>query len=141
VRALSGDERSRLLGVAQARARLYGATGAPRSEKDWWRHFESMRPLLEPSTILREFLSIMRTAPVLPPPARPLQRLLIRSAVDLLPSGLRTQLDIEGDGLRPGEAILVRTLCGLADRVVLSESPAVRSCRRLGLPADYLYGA
>ena len=45
---------------------------------------------LERSDILFEFLAIMRSAPFLPLPLRPVQPLLIRAAIDLMPYWLRT---------------------------------------------------
>jgi uncharacterized protein (DUF2236 family) len=141
VRTLSGEERQRLYAEAMPSARLYGATGAPASDDERAALFAAMRPRLEPSAILDEFFSILRAAPAFPGPLRSMQRMLIRAAVDLVPAELRTQLEIDDYGLRPGEAALVQTACGLADRIVLNVSPAVQSCRRLGLPADYLYRA
>ena len=141
VRPLSGDERQRLFREASVSAQLYGAIGAPCSDREREALFDAMRGRLEPSPILHEFLSILRAAPAFPAPARGIQRLLIRAAVDLLPEALRRQLRIEDDGLRPGEELLVLGACALADRIILKASPAVQSCRRLGLPADYLYHA
>jgi hypothetical protein len=33
----------------------------------------------------------------------------------------------------------VRAACATADRLILRSGPPVQSCRRLGLPDDYLY--
>lgn len=99
-----------------------------------------MRCRLETSPIIFEFLEIMRRAPIVPWPLRPVQRLLIRAAVDLTPGWVRDRLGLTpAFGLRPWEVPLVRGLGWLADRVVLPGTPAVQSCRRLGLPAGYLY--
>ena len=98
------------------------------------------RGRLEASPILFEFLEIMRAAPIAPWPLRPVQWLLIRAAVDLTPGWVRERLGLgEHFGLRRWQWPLVRLLGALADRVVLRFSPAVQSCRRLGLPADYLH--
>jgi uncharacterized protein (DUF2236 family) len=51
--------------------------------------FNEMAKKLERSDILFEFLSIMRSAPILPLPLRPVQPLLIRAAIDLTPHWLR----------------------------------------------------
>ena len=137
VRPLGAAERQRLYQEALVSAQLYGATAAPQSNDEREALFAAMRARLEPSAILHEFFAILRAAPAFP--VRGLQHVLIRAAVDIVPADLRTQLDIAGYGLRPGEAALVRSACALADRIVLNVSPAVQSCRRLGLPADYLY--
>jgi hypothetical protein len=39
------------------------------------------------------------------------------------------------------ERQLVRCVAAGADRLLLPSSAAVQSCRRLGLPDDYLYGS
>jgi uncharacterized protein (DUF2236 family) len=81
----------------------------------------------------------MRTAPVLPLPLRPLQHMLVRAAVELVPRWLTMKLGLEGQGLRGFEAELMRQAGALAERVVIDASPAVQACRRMGLPADFLY--
>ena len=100
-----------------------------------------MRARLEPSPIVFEFLEIMNAAPILPWPLRPAQRLLIRSAVDLVPGWVRERLGLgrSYDPL-PWQASLVRMAGALADRIALRNGPAAQSCRRLGLPVSYLYG-
>ena len=100
----------------------------------------AMRPRLEPSPVLPEFLRTVRDAPVFPGPLRPAQRLLVRAAVDLVPGWARDWLGLApGQGLRSWERPLVRSLGALADRVVLRDGPAAQACLRLGLPADHLY--
>ena len=98
-----------------------------------------MRGRLERSEIVFEFLAIMRSPPVLPLLLRPAQRLLVRAAV-MTPRWARTILELEGVGLYPWEAEVVRQAGALADRIFLNSNPAVQACRRMGLPADYLYG-
>jgi uncharacterized protein (DUF2236 family) len=121
-------------------AALYGAHDSPRSDAGRQALFDSMRDRLEPSPILFEFLEIMRAAPIAPWPLQPVQWLLIRAAVELTPGWVRERLGLDDRfGLRPWHRPLVRLLGALADRVVLPFSPAVQSCRRLGLPARYLY--
>jgi len=65
----------------------------------------------------------------------------VRAAVELTPRWARSILGLDGHGLAPWEVELVRQAGALADRVVLASSPAVQSCRRMHLPADYLYRA
>jgi uncharacterized protein (DUF2236 family) len=133
-------ELDRLYAEGAPSARLYGAVDAPTSHAALERLFESRRDRLEASPIVFEFLDIMRRAPVFPVGLRPLQRLLVRAAIELVPAWARDRLGLtRGLGLRFGERSLVRLAGALADRVMLRSSPAVQSCRRLGLPADYLY--
>ena len=86
-----------------------------------------------------EFLAIMRSASVVPLLLRPVQHLLVRAAVDLTPRWLRTMLGLNGHGLHTWEAEAVRQAGAFADRLVLESNPAVQACRRMRLPADYLY--
>ena len=86
-----------------------------------------------------EFLAIMRSAAILPMLLRPAQHLLVRAAVDLTPRWLRTRLGLNGHGLHGWEADAIRQAGAFADRLVLESNPAVQACRRMRLPADYLY--
>jgi uncharacterized protein (DUF2236 family) len=121
-------------------AALYGARDTPHSDAERLVLFDAMRGRLEASPILFEFLEIMRAAPIVPRPLRPVQRLLIRAAVELTPGWVRERLGLDDRfGLRPWQRPLVGWLGAVADRIVLPFSPAVQSCRRLGLPARTLY--
>jgi uncharacterized protein (DUF2236 family) len=94
---------------------------------------------LKPSDIVSEFLTIMRSTPFLPPPLRPVQHLLVRAAIDLTPHWLWPILRLNAQGLYPWEAAVIRQAGAFVDRLVLESNPAVQACRRLRLPADYLY--
>jgi len=140
VRPLGREERDRLYAEGASAARLYGALEAPTCDAELRALFESMRKRLEPSPILFEFLAIMRDAPAFPMPLRPMQRMLVRAAVEMTFEWVRRRLGLTAAyGLRPGEKSLVRQVGGLSDKIMLRSSPAVQSCLRLGLPADYLY--
>lgn len=140
VRPLSGEEFDRLYAEGVPASRLYGALDAPASRAGLHALFASMQGWLEPSPVVFEFLGIMRDAPVFPAPLRPVQRMLVRAAVEITPGWVRERLGLTADhGLRGWERPLVRRMGGLSDKVVLPSGPAAQSCLRLGLPADYLY--
>lgn len=140
VAPLSDAERDRYFSEGQAAAKLYGATGAPRSREDWRALYDRMRPLFERSDIIFEFLSIMRSARALPGPVRLTQGTLIRAAIDLVPDDARAILGLDASyGLRPFEKLIVRRMGKRADRWPLPSSPAAQACVRMGRPADYLY--
>lgn len=140
VAPLTDAERDRYFIEGQPAARLYGATGAPRSSADWQALYARMKPLFERSDIIFEFLAIMRAAPALPGPVRLAQGTLIRAAVDLVPKDARAIIGLDRSfGLRPFEKILVRRMGKRADRWPLPSSPAAQACVRMGRPADYLY--
>jgi len=137
VRPLSPGERDAFLAEAAPAARLYGAQGAPASERELEAMFSRWRPRLRPSATIHEFLAIMRRAPLLPRPLRPFQGVLTRAAIALLPAWAPPLLELE-QSPRPGEEWLLRAAARMADRAVLEGSPAVQACRRLGLPLDHL---
>ncbi len=140
VAPLSDAERDRYFSEGQPAARLYGATGAPRSRTEWQALYDRMKPQFERSDIIFDFLSIMHAAPALPGPVRLTQGSLIRAAVDLVPADAREVLGLGASfGLRPFEKVLVRRMGKRADRWPLPSSPAAQASVRMGRPADYLY--
>jgi uncharacterized protein (DUF2236 family) len=140
VRTLSGEEIDRAYREPAPASRLYGVPFAPASQAERQTLFDTMRDRLEPSSIVFDFLRIMRDAPAFPAAVRPIQRTLVRAAVEMTPLWVRERLGLTAAyGLRPFEAPMVRAAGALSDRVVLHDSPAIQSCLRLGLPADYLY--
>ena len=139
VRPLSHKARDSAYAEGEAAAVLYGALDAPRSQAEMEDLFRARGRRLAPTPIIPEFLSILDRTPVLPMPFRPLQHLLLKAAVDVLPLWIRRRLALEAWALRIWERPLVTAAARAADKLVLRTSPAVLSCRRLGLPDDYLY--
>lgn len=141
-RPLGADERDASLAEGRPIALLYGAVGAPASQADLYTLFEARRPRLVGSPIVLEFLDIMAKVPALPASLRMLQMPLLKAAIDILPLWVRERLEL-GDRwrLRPRARALVVSMAEVCERVVLPSSPAVQSCRRLGLADDYLYGS
>ena len=140
VRPLSRDERDRLHAEGRTAAGLYGARHAPTSQAEWEGMLEAMHGGLEASQVVFDFLRILGEAPALPRAARPLQRLLVRAGVDIVPDSVRLRLGLSpACGLSRGERRVVAMLGRAVDRLLLRHSPPVRACRRLGLPDDYLY--
>lgn len=138
VRPLSAREMDGLYDEGHEAAALYGAQGAPRSQREMAALFAAMRPKLERSQIVFDFLEIVRNAPILP--SRSLQRLMVRAAVDLTPPWVRDILGLDArHGLRPGGATALRALGAASDRIVLESAPPAQACVRMGLPANYLY--
>src|SRR5258708_14843922 len=108
VQPLSSSERDRYYAEGIPAASLYGATGSPTSEVELQMLFHAMAGRLERSNIVLEFLTIMRSAPILPLLLRPAQDLLVRAGVDLTPNWVRTILGINGHGWHPGGAGLIQ---------------------------------
>jgi uncharacterized protein (DUF2236 family) len=141
VRPLSRRERDRFYAEGVPAARLYGAVGAPASVAERERHFAAMRPRLERSPIVFEFLEILQRTPIFPGPLRPLQSMLIRAAVEVTPRWTREILGLDARyGLRRFEPSLIRGLSRLGDQIVAPASPPAEACRRLGVPVARLRG-
>lgn len=137
---LSDEDRDRYYAEGRPAALLYGAKDAPRSLVEERALFDEMLPKLEPSDIIFEFLTIMKRAEAFPQPAQLAQHSLVRAAVEIVPGNIREILGLTRRyGLRPFEGRVVRRMARRADRLILRSSPAAQSCKRLGLPEDYLY--
>jgi uncharacterized protein (DUF2236 family) len=122
-------------------ARLYGVPAPPASEAEVEALFESLRPHLERSGTVFEFLAIVRRMPALPWPLRPLQAVLVKAAVQCLPPWARERLGLDGPSWRlaPWQQRLLQRAARAADRLPLATHPGVMACRRLGLPPQAVY--
>lgn len=140
VRPLAAEQHDRYYAEGREAARLYGAVEAPVSRREIDLLFHRMDAALEASPVIPEFLGIMRAAPLLPRPLAPLQTVLVKAAVDIVPPLLRERLGLGRPcALRPWQRRLVNRCGLLADRLLLRSAPPAQACRRLGLPEDYLH--
>lgn len=136
--ALTPAERDRFYAEAAPIAALYGATGAPRSVLECDALFARMRPRLEASPIVPEFLGILARSNFLPAPLAPLKPMMIAAAIAITPAWARDLLRLR-ERMPPGGEALLRALGAAGERITLRTAPPAQSCVRLGLPADYLY--
>ena len=134
VQPLNAGERDAFYAEAVAGARCYGVERPPASEAECVALLEAMAPRLEPSAVLDEFIYIMRTGAILPWSARPLQPMIVRAAIDLLPSAIRSRLGLELR-LSGAERLVLRAAARLAGRVEVPEAPWAQATRRLSRPA------
>lgn len=116
---------------AKPGAALYGVEAPPANGAEMQALMARMLPQLEPSPVLDELIAILRTADILPPPLRPLQRIGVRAATDLLPPAMRRQLGLAGHRLGRREQVLLRLLARGAGRFELPSSPARQAAARL----------
>jgi len=138
-RALSAEEISHAFAEGAVPARLYGATGAPESLAAWDTLYARTLPRLERSQIVFDFLAIMKQAPLLPRPLRPVQHLLVRAGVTLVPPELSARLGIEAEVLSGAGMHLVGLAARLADRIPLRDATPAQASLRVGRDADLLY--
>lgn len=140
VRPFTDEERDRFYAESERTARLFGATGAPLSLAEQRRQFEAMKPHLVDHPIVHEFLAIMKRTPALPLFMRPLQGVMLRGGVDLLPDWLQVRLNLGAEWrLKPGERKFLRWLGGVFEGLPIAGTPPVQASQRLGLPKNYLY--
>ena len=96
--------------------RAFGVVDPPDSVTEVEARMEAMRPNLRAHPIIGEFLRIVCMTSPLGPPGRPLQRLLVRAAVDLLPPSLRRELNLPDAALLGAAAPLaMRAFAAAAD--------------------------
>ena len=138
VRDLPQAERDRFYVDNQPSARLYGVESPPGSERELEALFDQMRPRLEPSPIVLEFLSIMQRVPLLPGPFRAAQAIVIAAAVQNLPTDIRTRLGLDDARwhVKPWQWALLRMLGRAADHLTLQSLPAILARRRLAMPHE-----
>lgn len=143
VRPLPRAARDAFFAEGVAAGRLYGVAAPPASEAELLGLLARMQPRLEPSPIVAEFLAIVDAMPALPRLARPLQRWLVRAAIDCLPGWTRERLGLAGPRHRLAgwRRRVVVFVARTADRLPLPGHPAVAASRRLGLDGDALYRA
>ncbi len=140
VRPVGMAERDRYHAEAKLAGRLFGVASAAGSHQEHVARLDRMRNVLQPSPIVHEFLDIMQGAPIAPELLRFSQRTFVRAGIALLPIWMRERFELGREwDLRPWERRLVATAARAADRLALPSSPAVLSCRRLGLRDDYLF--
>src|SRR5690606_13579649 len=131
VTPLSAADRSRAFIEGQEAAHLYGATAPPADWAAWERLLQETAPTLEDSPTLGEFLDLMDNAPLLPTWLRPLQRMLVRAAVEMTPAPVRDFPSLQSRRLRRGEAGMIRLLGRIASIIPLPQLPPAQARRRM----------
>jgi uncharacterized protein (DUF2236 family) len=140
-RPLTDPQRDRFYAESLAAAALFLADGAPRSLAEQRQQFEAMRPHLEAHPIVFEFLGIMKRTPTVSLLLQPVQWMMVRAGIDLLPAWIiqRLTLDTPQWQLRSWERRLLMGMGALFERLPIPNVPAVLASRRMGLPGNFLY--
>lgn len=140
VAPLSDEEKRSYYAEGEPIARLYGVQTPLTSDADFGVMLDRMFPRFEPHAIVSEFLGIVQNSPGALRQPKVLRRALARASVSILPQRVRVRLDLgPGYDLSGFEAGMLRGLGALAERVPIPSAPPAQACRRLGLPADFLY--
>jgi len=140
VARLSPEDKRRYFTEGAPIARLYGVTATLRSEADFLAMMQKLSHRFEPHPIVREFLGIIESGRAAPGVPRFLHRALARAAVSILPPPAREKLELGAEyDLSPLEAMMVRAMAVLAERIPVKGSPPTEAAMRLGLPWDFLY--
>lgn len=141
VRPLSEQERDQFYTEGVSAARLYGVKDGPVGAVGIKALFEQFYDKLEPSPVIDEFINVLVETKLLPWPFTPLQKLVVKAAVALIPEDMRNKIGLDGKHycMKSWEKSLVRFACRLADRQHGAQSIPVQACRRMGLPDNYLY--
>lgn len=119
---------------------LYGARKTPAAPADFETMLAARATRLQPHPIVFAFLEILAHAPQAFGAAGIMGGVLGRAAVSLLPQAVRARLQLgPAHESSTWERAMLRGLAMTAEHVAAPHAPAVQACRRLGLPADYLY--
>lgn len=137
---LNEDEKRRYYTEGAPIAQLYGVQARLQSNADFDAMLDRLFPRFEPHPIVDEFLTIFQNSPGPLNLPKPLRRALARASVSLVPPKVRERLELGDEyNLSSVEAAALRGLGALAERVPIASAPPAQACRRLGLPADFLY--
>jgi uncharacterized protein (DUF2236 family) len=115
---LAAADQDRYYAEGARLGRAFGVTDPPMSAGAVEMRLEAMRPRLRPHPIIGEFLEIVSMTSPLGAPGLPLQVMLVRAAIDLLPPSLRRDLALPERPLaRAAVLVTMRSLGAAARRI------------------------
>lgn len=95
---------------------------------------------VEAHPVLNSLMDLTRSAPIFLPHFRWLQSVFLRAAVDIIPSNIKNKIGLSEEfGMNAVQRKFVKQIGKFSDQVFVPNHPAIQSCRRLGLPEDYLF--
>lgn len=136
---LSRRDRDRYYAEGMRIAPYYGLREVPTTGEAVDDYLRAMRPRLVGDPAVKEFVKLVSQTPIVSNVARPVQRLLVGAALEILPRWARRRLGLEEapSWLRSSRLLAGRMLAPVAG-VVMRSGPAQEACRRMGVPADRL---
>jgi uncharacterized protein (DUF2236 family) len=140
-RPLTSAQKDRFYREMVPSANLFLSMNPPLSVSEQQAQFAAMEPHLEAHPIVFEFLDIMKRTPAVPGMLKPLQWMMVRAGIAILPDWVRARLALDGPelALKGWERRLVRSMGALFERIPIPGTPPVQASKRLGLPGNYLY--
>ena len=140
IRKVSPDEVKIDYPSRKEAAALYGVQELSENITQRKKYFQSVLPTLSNDKIIKDFISIIQSADLLPSMLRPFQSLLVKAAINNVPNEIRDVIGLDSRFDLPlYERRIVKLACSLAEKTISQSYPAVRACERLGLPSDYLF--
>lgn len=131
VRPLSRQEKDLAFVEAQVSGTLYGATQVPKTWQEWEKLLESTIGTLEGNTILGDFIEVMQTADILPQPLKPLQKIMIKAAVEISHPRIKNLAQLKAYRLNLAEKLLLKTMANAIKNFPLKGLPPEQARKRL----------
>jgi len=142
VAKLSPEEERAYYAEGAPVARLYGVAHPLTCHGDFFQQMNNLSPRFEPHPIIGEFLAIFTGSQRQTGAPKSLSKAVACAAVSILPPLVRSRLELGAEyDLKPFAAAMLRTLAAIAERAVIADAPPAQACRRLGLPANFLYSS
>lgn len=140
VHPLSDADKDRFMRDSDAIGREFGARHTPPTVDAFMAMMGELEPRFEPHPIIFEFLDIIQSGRAAPGVPRFLHRAIARASVSLLPSHIRSRLDLGPRfDLTRFDRYTLRLAGRLADRKIDRDAPHCKASVRLGLPHDFLF--
>ncbi|MEZ5946237.1 MAG: oxygenase MpaB family protein [Hyphomonas sp.] len=137
---VSDADKTRFFQEGAVVARLYGSQNPILSLADFDAMLAKLSPRFEPHPINTEFLGIMSSGRAAPGVPKGLQSMIVHAAVSILPSAVRTRLELGPEyDLHAKGAATVRLMAKIAETIPDATSPAAHASERLGLPRSFLW--
>ena len=137
---LTDDEKRRFFIEGAPVAKLYGVQDPIASSEAFGVLLAQLLPRFEPHPIIFEFLDIVQSHPGALRLPKAIRRAIARGAVSLLPQEVRATLTLDAKfDLSSFERRALKLMGAAADRAPIPNAPPADACRRMGLPADFLY--
>ena len=131
VRPLTTHEKDLAFIEGQASAKLYGSYNTPTSWNAWEKLSEQKKSSLQDSQILADFIHTMQTAPILPPPFKPLQKMLIKAAIEISPPHIKQFKSVQGLKLNFAEKLALKSIAKLTKKFPMQFMPPAQAKQRL----------